>query len=133
MNTASTRAADNAEAHLAATNRIFNDMDGDAVFTSVTKGYIQQNPNGPNGPEGLSDTLQYLGSQGIALHKDLKQTVMEGGFIVKLNVYSTTPVIPGFGHAIVFDIIHFAEDGRATEHWDIAEEITGLDQIDDLV
>lgn len=128
----STLAADNADAHLATTDRIFNQMDTDAVFASVTEGYIQHNPGGPNGPEGLAGTLQYLASQGIALHKELKQTVIEGDFIVKLNFYSTTPVIPGFGRAIVFDIIRFAEDGRAAEHWDIAEEITDPDQIGDL-
>ena len=132
VNAASTLAAENAEAHLAATDRIFNDMDSDAVFTSVTEGYIQHNPGGPNGPASLAGTLQYLGSQGIALHKVLKQTVVEGDFIVKLNFYSTTPVIPGFGRAVVFDIIRFAEDGRAAEHWDIAEEISDPEQIDSL-
>jgi predicted SnoaL-like aldol condensation-catalyzing enzyme len=132
VNTASTLAADSAEAHLAATDHIFNQMDSDAVFASVTEGYIQHNPGGPNGPAGLVGMLQYLGSQGIALHKELKQSVVEGDFIVKLNFYSTTPVIPGFGRAIVFDIIRFAEDGRAAEHWDIVEEITDPEQIDDL-
>jgi predicted SnoaL-like aldol condensation-catalyzing enzyme len=132
INTASTLAADNAAAHLAATDNIFNNMDSEAVFASVAPSYIQHNPGGPNGPEGLAGTLGYLQSQNIALHKELKQTVVMGDFIVKLNYYSTTPVIPLFGNAIVFDIIRFGEDGRAAEHWDIVEEIANPEQIDDL-
>ncbi len=132
INTSSTLAADNAASHVAATDQIFNQMDGAAVFESVTPGYIQHNPGGPNGPEGLAGTLQYLERQGIALHKELKQTVIQGDFIVKLNFYSTTPVIPLFGRAIVFDIIRFADDGRAAEHWDIGEELADPEQINDL-
>lgn len=132
VNFSSTLATDHAAAHLAATNRIFNNMDSEAVFASVTPDYIQHNPSGVNGPEGLAGTLVFLQSQNIALHKELKQTVVVGDFIVKLNYYSTTPVIPLFGNAIVFDIIRFAEDGRAAEHWDIAEEITDPEQIDTL-
>ena len=129
VNTASTLAIDNAEAHLAATDKIINEMDSDAVYASVTEAYIQHNPNGINGPDGLAGLLKYFGSQGIALHKETKQNVMEGDFIVSLNFYSTTPQIPGLGHAVVFDIFRFAEDGRTDEHWDIGEEITDPQQI----
>lgn len=57
---------------------------------------------------------------------------MEGDFIVKFNHYSKTPVVPLFGNTIVFDIVSFSDDGRAAEHWDVAEEIADPKQIGDL-
>ncbi len=132
VNLDSTLAAEFGAAHLAGTYLIFNNMDSDAVFAGVTEDYIQHNPGGPNGPGGLAGMLGYLQSQGIQLHKELRQTLSEGDFIVKLNFYSTTPRIPAFGQAIVFDIIRFANDGRAAEHWDIAQEITDIAELDSL-
>ncbi len=75
---------------------------------------------------------QYLGNLSFTLHKELKQTVLEGDFIVKLNFYSTTQVTLDFGRVLVIDIIRFAEVGCAAQHWNIAEEIADQEQIDDL-
>lgn len=119
-------------AHLKAMDMFWNSFDTSVIPGSLTEAYIQHNPRGANGPNGLLGMVGFLQSKGISLEKVLHQSVSEGDFIVKLNFYRSTPPVPGFGQAIAFDIIRLTEDGRADEHWDIVEEIANVADIADL-
>lgn len=120
------------QAHLKTMDIFWNTFDASVISGALTDAYIQHNPGGVNGPEGMLGLVGFLQSQEITLEKELHQSVAEGDFIVKLNFYRSTPAIPGFGQVFVFDVIRLAEDGRADEHWDIAEEIADIDDLGSL-
>lgn len=132
VNADSQAALTHGAAHLEYTNQIWNHYDTDAITASITEAYIQHNPGGVNGAGGMLGLVGFLQSQDVVLEKVLHQTVSEGDFIVKLNFYGTEPKLPGFGQAIVFDIIRLTEDGLADEHWDIAEEIEDINDLSQL-
>ncbi len=119
-------------AHLRDMDQFWNTFDTSVIPAAISDAYIQHNPGGVNGPDGLLGMVGFLQSKGIALEKKLHQSVSEGDFIVKLNFYQATPPVPGFGQVIAFDIIRLTEDGRADEHWDIVEEIADIEDMKDL-
>lgn len=84
----------------------------DAVDQYFDSGYIQHNPDVPNGTEGLKNLIKMLGESGN-FKADFARVIADDDMVAFHGRYE------GFGPApmIAFDIFRL-KDGKIVEHWD---------------
>lgn len=84
----------------------------DAVDQYFAPGYIQHNPDVPNGTDGLKDMIKMLSASGN-FKADFARVIADDDLVVFHGRYE------GFGPSpmIAFDVFRVA-DGKIVEHWD---------------
>ncbi len=84
----------------------------DAVDRYFAPGYIQHNPDVPNGAQGLKDLIAQLAASGT-FNADFVRVIADGDLVAVHGRYE------GFGPKamIAFDVFRI-EDGMIVEHWD---------------
>lgn len=113
---------------VAADQQAFNHYDTLAVRQSRALVYTQHNPLAGNGAIGLIQLLLYLKSTGSQTVMVGYQRLAEGDFVLTMSNTQTTPAVPGFTNLIGFDLIRLNEAGKDAEHWDVLQEIIGVDK-----
>ena len=93
--------------------RIFGDLDINAVHDYMSKDFIQHNPTIADGPEGVKALVQMLASQGIPQQKiGFKHVAAEGDIVFLHSRYEMG------GKEWRFIDIYRVENGQLAEHWD---------------
>jgi predicted SnoaL-like aldol condensation-catalyzing enzyme len=93
--------------------RIFGDLDINAVDDYMSKDFIQHNPTITDGPAGVKGLVQMLASQGIPKQKiGFKHVAAEGDIVFLHSRYEMG------GKEWRFIDIYRVENKKLVEHWD---------------
>jgi predicted SnoaL-like aldol condensation-catalyzing enzyme len=93
--------------------RIFGDLDSNAVDDYMSKDFIQHNPTIADGPAGVKALLQMLASQGIPKQKiGFKHVVAAGDIVFLHSRYEMG------GKEWRFIDIYRVANNKIVEHWD---------------
>jgi predicted SnoaL-like aldol condensation-catalyzing enzyme len=93
--------------------RIFGDLDMNAVDDYMSKDFIQHNPTITDGPGGVKALVQMLASQGIPKQKiEFKHVATEGDIVFLHSRYEMG------GKEWRFIDIYRVENHKLVEHWD---------------
>ena len=86
------------------------------------EGYIQHNPNIPDGAQALQMGLEMGYKQGTTFAADIKQVLGEGDLVATYSLYRIgTP--QGTFNSVTVDIFRFT-GGKISEHWDIGQPVS---------
>jgi predicted SnoaL-like aldol condensation-catalyzing enzyme len=81
--------------------------------------YIQHNPTGADGPEGLKAYINFLREKFPDAHSEVKRVFAEGDYVIQ-HVHSVrTPGSRGLAIINIFKL----ENGKIVEHWDVIQEV----------
>lgn len=84
----------------------------------VGEGYIQHNPDLPDGVSGLGKALQELAQRGITFTiQKVHRVIAEGNFVL-----TQSEGLLGSKPYAYYDLFR-VEDGKIAEHWDVLQEI----------
>ena len=93
--------------------RIFGDLDINAVDEYLSTDFIQHNPTITNGPAGVTTLVKMLASQGVPKQKiDFKHVVAEGDIVILHSRYEME------GKEWRFIDIYRVVNNKLVEHWD---------------
>ena len=104
-----------AEFYEAAINR----KDFEAATKFLGSRYIQHNPNGADGPEGLKAFINFLREKFPNSHSEVKHLFADGDYVIQ-HVHSVRT--PGSRGSAIINIFKL-ENGKIVEHWDVIQEI----------
>ncbi len=104
-----------AEFYEAAINR----KDFEAATKFLGSRYIQHNPNGADGPEGLKAFINFLREKFPDSHSEVKHLFADGDYVIQ-HVHSVRT--PGSRGSAIINIFKL-ENGKIVEHWDVIQEI----------
>jgi predicted SnoaL-like aldol condensation-catalyzing enzyme len=106
---------------------LVNPLTAEQARDLITEGYIQHNPNIPDGREPI---LNFAATQEGQQAKETMQIagpaqfVAEGDFVVMIQpVLRPDPCRPGETYTLYWFDMWRIEDGRVAEHWDAAEKL----------
>ena len=100
-------------------NAVLNEKDFDKAKTYVGATYIQHNPIGADGLDGIKGFIGFLREKFPNNRSEIKRVFAEGNFVIT-HVHAVRE--PGTrGNAIV-DIFKL-ENGKVVEHWDAVQPI----------
>ena len=93
--------------------RIFGDLDTNAIDDYMSKDFIQHNPTIADGPEGVKTLVQMLVSKEIPKQKiEFKHIVAEGNIVILHSQYEMA------GKEWRFIDIYRVANSKIVEHWD---------------
>jgi len=93
--------------------RIFGDLDINAVHDYMSTDFIQHNPTIADGPEGVKALVQMLASQGTPKQKiGFKHVAADGDIVFLHSRYEMA------GKEWRFIDIYRVENNKLVEHWD---------------
>lgn len=105
-------------------DRVFNQRHDVAKLAKkyLTKDYIQHNPFVPTGRQGFIDAIGgFLPYVPLSTKYEIKRVIASGDLVV-LHVHVHTPGDGNPGTALI-DIFRVNNDGKISEHWDVAQQI----------
>ena len=98
--------------------RIFGDLDLNAIDKYISKDFIQHNPTISDGPDGVRALVQMLASQGVPKQKiEFKHILAEGDIVFLHSRYEMA------GKEWRFVDIYRIENGKLAEHWDAMQQM----------
>jgi len=96
-----------------------NQKDFQAASKLIGPRYIQHNPNGADGAEGLKAFIAFLREKFPDYHSEIKRVFADGDYVI-VHVHNV-PTPGARGNAIMN--IFKLENGKVVEHWDVRQEI----------
>lgn len=96
----------------------FGQHDITAVDRYISPGYIQHNPNLPDGPDALKGFLQHFNANKTKGPVDIRHTAVNGN---EVWVHLKTEGLDGKPLAIIG--VFLVKDGKIVEHWDVLQTI----------
>jgi predicted SnoaL-like aldol condensation-catalyzing enzyme len=116
---------------------VFMDHDMSSLDRYMTDGYVQHNPDVPQGKAGFREFFETTFSAMPDFRYTVKRIVANGD---QVWVYSTTSAthtggpwldVPPTGNVLHFDVVDMfrVEDGRVAEHWDVADTLGLFSQL----
>ena len=96
-----------------------NKKDFAAASKYLGSRYIQHNPVGADGPEGLKGFIEFLRAKFPESKSEIKRAWAEGDYVI-LHVHSVRE--PGTRGRAIVDIFRL-ENGKIVEHWDVIQDI----------
>jgi predicted SnoaL-like aldol condensation-catalyzing enzyme len=99
--------------------KALNQKDFDAAAKYFGPRYIQHNPTGLDGPQGLKNLVTFLKEKFPQSHNEIKRVIAEGDLVV-LHVHSVRE--PGARGRAIVDIFR-VENGKIVEHWDVIQDV----------
>ncbi|MFI5783482.1 nuclear transport factor 2 family protein [Nocardia sp. NPDC051570] len=98
----------------------FNDKQpAEAADRYLGPGYVQHNPQIPDGPAAFVEFVSGLTTQVPELRYDIKRLIAEGDLVVVHSLITTSSEDRG---AAVVDIVR-VRDGKLVEHWDVVQPV----------
>lgn len=98
---------------------IVNKKDFNSASKYIGSIYIEHDPEGKDGSEGLKHYIEFLKTNFPESHVTIKRVIADGDYVI-FHVHSV--LIPGIlGDAIV-DIFRL-DRGKIVEHWDVTQTI----------
>lgn len=93
--------------------RIFGDLDSNAVEEFMSENFIQHNPTIVDGQEGVKALVNMLTAQGVPKQKiEFKHIIAEGDIVILHSRYEMA------GNEWRFIDIYRIENDMLVEHWD---------------
>ncbi len=96
-----------------------NKKDFDAAAKFLGPRYIQHNPNGADGPDGLNAYIAFLRDKFPDYHSDVIRVFADGDYVIQ-HIHNV-PTPGSRGNAIVN--IYRLENGKVVEHWDVIQPV----------
>jgi predicted SnoaL-like aldol condensation-catalyzing enzyme len=101
-------------------NAVLNDKDFEKAKTYVGATYIQHNPIGADGLEGIKGFIDFLRSKYPQNKSEIKRVFAEGNYVI-VHVHAVRE--PGTLGNAIFDLFRLDDDGKVLEHWDAVQPI----------
>ena len=101
-------------------NAVLNEKDFEKAKTYVGATYIQHNPIGADGLEGIQGFINFLRTKFPANKSEIKRVFAEGNYVI-VHVHAVRE--PGTRGNAIFDLFRLDDDGKVVEHWDAVQPI----------
>lgn len=103
-------------------NAVLNEKNFDKAKTYVGATYIQHNPIGADGLEGIQGFINFLREKFPNNKSEIKRVFAEGNYVI-VHVHAVRN--PGSGERgfAIFDLFRLDDNGKVVEHWDAVQAI----------
>jgi predicted SnoaL-like aldol condensation-catalyzing enzyme len=103
-------------------NAVLNEKNFDKAKTYVGATYIQHNPIGADGLEGIQGFIGFLREKFPNNKSEIKRVFAEGNYVI-VHVHAVRN--PGTGERgnAIFDLFRLDDNGKVLEHWDAVQPI----------
>lgn len=101
-------------------NAVLNDKDFDKAKTYVGATYIQHNPIGADGLDGIKGFIGFLRDKFPNNKSEIKRVFADGNYVI-VHVHAVRE--PGTRGNAIFDLFRLDDDGKVVEHWDAVQPI----------
>lgn len=103
-------------------NAVLNEKNFDKAKTYVGATYIQHNPIGAGGLEGIQGFINFLREKFPNNKSEIKRVFAEGNYVI-VHVHAVRN--PGSGERgfAIFDLFRLDDNGKVVEHWDAVQAI----------
>jgi len=101
-------------------NAVLNEKDFEKAKTYVGATYIQHNPIGADGLDGIKGFINFLRDKFPQNKSEIKRVFAEGNFVI-VHVHAVRE--PGQRGNAIFDLFRLDDDGKVLEHWDAVQPI----------
>jgi predicted SnoaL-like aldol condensation-catalyzing enzyme len=99
---------------------LVNEKNFDKASTYVGATYIQHNPFGADGLDGIKGFINFLREKFPNNKTEFKRVFADGDYVI-VHVHRVRE--PGTRGDVIFDLLRFDENGKVVEHWDAAQPI----------
>ncbi len=101
-------------------NAVLNEKDFEKAKTYVGATYIQHNPIGADGLDGIKGFIGFLREKFPNNKSEIKRVFAEGNYVI-VHVHAVRE--PGTRGNAIFDLFRLDDDGKVVEHWDAVQPI----------
>lgn len=101
-------------------NAVLNEKNFDKAKTYVGATYIQHNPIGADGLEGIQGFITFLREKFPNNKSEIKRVFAEGNYVI-VHVHAVRE--PGQRGNAIFDLFRLDDNGKVLEHWDAVQPI----------
>lgn len=101
-------------------NAVLNEKDFEKARTYVGATYIQHNPIGADGLEGIKGFINFLRDKFPNNRSEIKRVFAEGNYVI-VHVHAVRE--PGTRGNAIFDLFRLDDNGKVVEHWDAVQPI----------
>jgi predicted SnoaL-like aldol condensation-catalyzing enzyme len=103
-------------------NAVLNEKDFDKASKYVGATYIQHNPIGADGLEGIKGFINFLRDKFPNNKSEIKRVFADGNYVI-VHVHAVRN--PGTGERgnAIFDLFRLDDNGKVVEHWDAVQPI----------
>jgi predicted SnoaL-like aldol condensation-catalyzing enzyme len=103
-------------------NAVLNEKNYEKAITYIGATYIQHNPNGADGPEGIKGFINFLREKFPNNKSEIKRVFADGNYVIVHVHARRDPASNDRGFAI-FDLFRLDDNGKVVEHWDAVQPI----------
>lgn len=101
-------------------NAVLNEKDFDKAATYVGATYIQHNPIGADGLDGIKGFINFLKAKFPNNKSEIKRVFADGNYVI-VHVHAVRE--PGQRGNAIFDLFRLDDNGKVVEHWDAVQPI----------
>lgn len=101
-------------------NAVLNEKNFDKAATYVGATYIQHNPIGADGLEGIKGFINFLRDKFPNNKSEIKRVFADGNYVI-VHVHAVRE--PGQRGNAIFDLFRMDDNGKVLEHWDAVQPI----------
>ena len=101
-------------------NAVLNEKDFDKAKTYVGATYIQHNPFGAFGLDGIMGFIGFLMEMFPNNMSEIKRIFADGNYVI-VHVHAVRE--PGTRGNAIFDLFRLDDNGKIVEHWDAVQPI----------
>ncbi len=101
-------------------NAVLNEKDFDKASKYVGATYIQHNPIGADGLEGIKGFIGFLKAKFPNNKSEIKRVFADGNYVI-VHVHAVRE--PGTRGNAIFDLFRLDDNGKVLEHWDAVQPI----------
>lgn len=101
-------------------NAVLNEKNFDKAATYVGATYIQHNPIGADGLDGIKGFIGFLKAKFPNNKSEIKRVFADGNYVI-VHVHAVRE--PGQRGNAIFDLFRLDDNGKVVEHWDAVQPI----------
>ena len=101
-------------------NAVLNEKDFDKASRYVGATYIQHNPVGADGLDGIKGFINFLREKFPNNKSEIKRVFADGNYVI-VHVHAVRE--PGTRGNAIFDLFRLDDSGKIVEHWDAVQPI----------
>jgi predicted SnoaL-like aldol condensation-catalyzing enzyme len=101
-------------------NAVLNEKNFEKAKAYVGATYIQHNPIGADGLEGIKGFIDFLREKFPNNKSEIKRVFAEGNYVI-VHVHAVRE--PGTRGNAIFDLFRLDDNGKVVEHWDAVQPI----------
>lgn len=101
-------------------NAVLNEKDFEKASKYVGATYIQHNPIGADGLDGIKGFINFLKEKFLQNKSEIKRVFADGNYVI-VHVHAVRE--PGTRGNAIFDLFRLDDNGKIVEHWDAVQPI----------